>query len=435
MNITLRRPRLWGTVAAIPSKSHVHRLLICAAFADGITRLRCPLTNSDIDATVRCLNAMGASIQRTGDSYTVTPIPYENGYILPAAPTLDCGESGSTMRFLLPVLCALGQGGAMAGHGRLPQRPLSPLYEELIAHGAVLSPQGSNPLQVGGALTAGEYAIDGSVSSQFLTGLLFALSLLPPDSRNTSRLRVTGKLESAPYVTMTLDALASFGADITEDGENSWIIRPCRLHTPGTLDAEGDWSGAAFWLTAGALSFTGLTVTGLSAASTQGDAAVLSILTRMGASVTYTDNGIAVCGGSLRGCIIDGAQIPDLIPVLAVAAAAAEGETLFQNIGRLRLKESDRIAAITDLLTRLGAKHVTSGEDWLRVGGGGLTGGEADSWNDHRIVMSAAIASTVCAEPVTITGTEAVNKSYPTFFEDLDRLTQRDFLCTACRPH
>ena len=429
MEITCRHPRLWGSIAAIPSKSHVHRLLICASLADGPSVIRCPLTNNDIDATVRCMTALGAQITRAGDCFQVTPIPFEGGFKAAPDALADCGESGSTMRFLLPVLCALGCGGSLYGHGRLPERPLSPLYEELTGHGAVLSPQGSNPLQVQGCLMPGDYRIDGSVSSQFISGLLFALPLLGADSTLT----ITGRLESAPYITLTLQALAAFGADIVKESDTFYRIRPSRFRTPGTVTAEGDWSNGAFWLAAGALSETGLTVTGLSEDSVQGDRAMVSLLERMGASVLREPDGLTVRGTSLRGLDIDGSQIPDLVPVLSVLAAAAEGETVIRNIGRLRLKESDRIDSVTDMLTRLGAKNVTAGPDWLKIGGGGLTGGTVDSWNDHRIVMSAAVASTVCPEPVTICGAEAADKSYPTFFEDLDRLTRKDFLCTACR--
>ncbi|MBQ8642448.1 MAG: 3-phosphoshikimate 1-carboxyvinyltransferase [Clostridia bacterium] len=430
MEITLRHPVLQGTIAAIPSKSHVHRLLICASLADGPSVIRCPLTSNDIDATVRCMTGLGAGIDRVGDSFHVTPIPYgENGHLSAAGAVIDCGESGSTMRFLLPVLCALGRGGALLGHGRLPERPLSPLYEELTAHGALLSPQGTNPFAVKGTLTPGSYTIDGSVSSQFISGLLFALPLL----QGESTLAITGKLESAPYITLTLQALAAFGVNITKESDVFYRIRPCRYRTPGTVTAEGDWSNGAFWLAAGALSETGLTIAGLSKDSVQGDAAIIPILEKMGASVLRENGMLTIRGGRLRGCEIDGAQIPDLVPVLSVAAAAAEGETVIRNIGRLRLKESDRIASVTDMLTRLGAKNVTSGPDWLKIGGGGLTGGTVEAWNDHRIVMSAGIASTVCPQPVTVTGAEAADKSYPTFFDDLDRLTRRDFICTMCR--
>ncbi|MBQ8400704.1 MAG: 3-phosphoshikimate 1-carboxyvinyltransferase [Clostridia bacterium] len=427
MNITLSRPRLFGTVAAIPSKSHVHRLLICASLADTPSVIRCPLTSDDIDATVRCMTGLGAVIDRVGEEFHVTPIPGDGDRIaaLPDA-AIDCGESGSTMRFLVPVVCALGKGGSITSHGRLPERPLSPLYEELVSHGALLSPAGTNPFCISGTLTPGDYTLDGSVSSQFISGLLFALPLLD----GPSTLTITGKLESAPYITLTLQALEAFGVHWQSDDPMHYRITPTGYASPGKVNAEGDWSNGAFWLAAGALSEAGLTVTGLSEDSVQGDSAILPILERMGAQVIREKGRLTVSGGHLHGTEIDGAQIPDLVPVLSVAAAAAEGETIIRNIGRLRLKESDRIASVTDMLTSLGCIGVTSGEDWLKIPGGGLTGGTVQSWNDHRIAMSAGIASTVCKDPVTITGAEAVRKSYPTFFDDLDRLTAKDFICT-----
>ena len=430
MNITLTSPRLFGTVAAIPSKSHVHRLLICASLADGTSVIRCPSTSDDMDATVRCMTALGAKIEYAEEAFRVTPIPRDGEGIasVPDA-AMDCGESGSTMRFLLPVVCALGKGGSITSHGRLPERPLSPLYEELVSHGADLSPAGTNPFRIAGKLTPGDYTLDGSVSSQFISGLLFALPLL----NGPSTLTITGKLESAPYITLTLQALEAFGVHWQSADPMHYRITPTRYTTPGNVTAEGDWSNGAFWLTAGALSEEGLTVTGLSPDSVQGDSAIVPILERMGARVLREKGRLTISGGHLHGCEIDGAQIPDLVPVLSVAAAAAEGETLIRNIGRLRLKESDRIASVTDMLTSLGCTGVTSGEDWLKITGGGLTGGTVQSWNDHRIAMSAGIAATVCKNPVTITGAEAVRKSYPGFFDDLDRLTVKDFICTMHR--
>jgi len=431
MEITLHQPKPVGTVAAIPSKSHVHRLLICAALADGPAVIRCPLTSKDIDATVRCLTALGAGIRRVGELFHVTPIPYGNtGFLAKAGAAADCGESGSTMRFLLPVVCALGRGGALLGHGRLPERPLSPLYEELVAHGARLAPAGTNPLTVEGVLTPGAYRLDGSVSSQFISGLLFALPLL----NGPSTLEITGKLESAPYITLTLRSLEAFGVHWIRESDMFFRIEPTRYRSPGQADAEGDWSNSAFWLTAGALSAEGITVTGLSLASVQGDRAVLEILRQMGANIQYAENGFTVRGGQLHGTEIDGSQIPDLVPILAIAAAAAQGETRITGIGRLRLKESDRIESVAEMLTRLGCHGVQTGPDWLSVAGGGLRGGRVDSWNDHRIVMAAAIAAAVCPEDVTIVGTEAADKSYPTFFADLDRLTGRGYICSACKP-
>jgi len=437
MEITLSSPTLYGRVAAIPSKSHVHRLLICSALADTPTEIRCPLTNNDIDATVRCLTALGAQIQRNGGVFQVTPIPRDakTGAYRAQCNTLDCGESGSTLRFLLPLLSALGCGGALLGHGRLPARPLSPLYEELTAHGVSLSPAGTNPLTVSGHLTSGTYVLNGSVSSQFITGLLYALPLLPGEST----LEITGKLESAPYVQLTLEALETFGIHWKQENDTLYRISPSVYTSPGAVTAEGDWSNSAFWLTAGALSETGLIVTGLHRNSVQGDAAILSILQKMGAKITWMGKDVHIMAAGLQGCEIDGSQIPDLVPILSVAAAAAVGETYIYNIGRLRLKESDRITSIAAMLTSLGAQ-VTTGSDWLRIQGsgwghtpeGGLVGGTVNSCNDHRITMSAAIASMICHSPVTILGAEAADKSYPTFFKDFRLLHRQDYICSMC---
>lgn len=420
MNVTLTHPQLAGTISAIPSKSHVHRLLICAALADHVSRIRCPLTSDDIDATIRCMTALGANIHREAEDIVVTPIAMEQQTL--TGPLLDCGESGSTMRFLLPVVCALGRGGALVSHGRLPERPLSPLYEELVSHGAVLSPAGKSPLTVSGKLTPGDYRIDGSVSSQFISGLLFALPLLDAPSTLT----ITGKIESAPYITMTLDALDAFGVHWQTTDGRTYSIAPSRYTTPGNVVAEGDWSNGAFWLTAGALSPVGLTITGLRSDSVQGDRAIVPLLRDMGATVQTSNDSITISGGALHGIDIDGAQIPDLVPILSVAAAYASGETTIRNIGRLRLKESDRIQAVVDMLTSLGCTNVTAGTDWLHIEGGSLGKQNEDctiqSWNDHRIVMSAAIAATVIDRPVTIVGAEAVRKSYPGFFSDMEKI-------------
>lgn len=428
MNVTLScQQRKTVTIPAIPSKSHVHRLLICAALADGVSRIHCPVTSEDMDATVRCMNALGAHITRENDAYVVTPIGYagdtENAHANAvsenATPTLDCGESGSTMRFLLPVVCALGKGRRLYAHGRLPERPLSPLYEELVRHGALLSPAGKNPLSVSGKLTPGDYTLDGSVSSQFITGLLFALPLLD----GSSTLTITGRVESAPYITMTLDALSMFGVHWQKIGAQSYRIEPTRYHTPGKVTAEGDWSNAAFWLVAGALSETSVTVTGLRMDSIQGDRAIVTLLAQMGASVETGADRVTVSGGHLHGIELDGTQIPDLIPILSIAAACAKGVTTMRQIGRLRLKESDRIAAVVDMLTSLGCHGVTAGEDWLRIEGGRpFSGGVVDGWHDHRIVMSSSVAAWQCTGSVEIVGAEAVRKSYPGFFGDLRQL-------------
>lgn len=420
MIATVQKGCLSGEIPAIASKSYAHRLLMAAALADRPTTVRCATVSDDILATARVLTAMGASVERTDEGFVVEPIS-----TCPVGPTLDCGESGTTERFILPIACALGLDAAVTGSGRLPERPLSPLYEELQAHGIDLSPQGVFPLHARGRLPAGDYSLAADVSSQFIGGLLFALSVVP----GKSTLTLTGRIESAPYIDMTLDVLALFGASITRtaDGRRFEIEGRTRLASPGAAAVEGDWSNAAFWLCAGALG-RGVTLTGLRADSRQGDRAVADILKAFGADVSLTEDAVTVRPGTLNGMPVDAAQIPDLVPVLAVVAAFARGETRFLNAGRLRIKESDRLKTTRELLERFGA-DVDELPDGLVVRGRGtLAGGECDGANDHRIVMSAAVAGARTQDPVVIRGAQAVRKSYPGFFDDFARLGGLVFL-------
>ena len=420
MIATVQKGCLSGEIPAIASKSYAHRLLMAAALADRPTTVRCATVSDDILATARVLTAMGASVERTDAGFVVEPIS-----TCPVGPTLDCGESGTTERFILPIACALGLDAAVTGSGRLPERPLSPLYEELQAHGIDLSPQGVFPLHARGRLPAGDYSLAADVSSQFIGGLLFALSVIP----GKSTLTLTGRIESAPYIDMTLDVLALFGASITRtsEGRRFEIEGRTRLASPGAAAVEGDWSNAAFWLCAGALG-RGVTLTGLRADSRQGDRAVADILKAFGADVSLTENAVTVRPGTLNGMTVDAAQIPDLVPVLAVVAAFARGETRFVNAGRLRIKESDRLKTTRELLERLGA-DVDELPDGLVVRGRGtLAGGECEGANDHRIVMSAAVAGARTQHPVVIRGAQAVRKSYPGFFDDFARLGGLVFL-------
>ena len=379
MDLTLMPRRLRGDITVIPSKSQAHRLLICAAFADKATQLVCRETNADIEATAHCLCALGAEILRTDTGYTVFPATK-----VPSKAVLPCGESGSTLRFLLPVVGALGVDATFLLEGRLPQRPLSPLWEEMERMGCSLSRPTKNTVRCQGKLKSGAYTIDGSVSSQFITGLLFAHALI-----GGCTLEITGKLESKPYVDMTQDALQLFCAP--------------NFHTPGTLPVEGDWSNGAFWLAANALG-SDLTVHGLHTESSQGDRAVMKIL-RLLMYGTPT---------------VSAADIPDLVPILAVCAAAKQG-AVFTDIRRLRLKESDRVASVIAMIEALGGK-AEANENTLTVCGTGLRGGVVDAVNDHRIAMASAIAATVCTENVTILGAECVKKSYPAFWEEYTRL-------------
>ena len=379
MNITITPGKLSGTVEAIPSKSMAHRMLICAAFCDRETELICPETSRDIQATVDCLKALGASILPTASGYQVIPIK-----AVPEEASLHCGESGSTLRFLLPIVGALGVKATFHLEGRLPLRPLSPLWEELERMGCTLSRPTETTLLCTGKLRPGDYSIDGSVSSQFITGLLFGLALIEGETSLT----VTGKAESRPYIDMTRQVLAQFDAP--------------NFHSPGSVTVEGDWSNAAFWLAAKMLG-SDLTVTNLNPNSVQGDRAIEYLLSDLAENPT-----------------IDASDIPDLVPILAVVRACFRGAT-FSGIRRLRLKESDRVESTIAMLKALGG-HAEATEDTLTVYPTGLTGGTVNAGNDHRIAMSAAIASTACQQKVTILGAECVNKSYPRFWEDFSRL-------------
>lgn len=379
MNITITPGKLSGTVKAISSKSMAHRMLICAAFCDRETELICPETSRDIEATVDCLKALGASILPTASGYQVIPIK-----AVPEEASLHCGESGSTLRFLLPIVGALGVKATFHLEGRLPLRPLSPLWEELERMGCTLSRPTETTLLCTGKLRPGDYSIDGSVSSQFITGLLFGLALIEGETSLT----VTGKAESRPYIDMTRQVLAQFDAP--------------NFHSPESVTVEGDWSNAAFWLAAKMLG-SDLTVTNLNPNSAQGDRAIEYLLSDLAENPT-----------------IDASDIPDLVPILAVVRACFRGAT-FSGIRRLRLKESDRVESTIAMLKALGG-HAEATEDTLTVYPTGLTGGTVNAGNDHRIAMSAAIASTACHQKVTILGAECVNKSYPRFWEDFSRL-------------
>lgn len=426
---------LAGDVPAIASKSAAHRLLILAALADAPTHLACATTSRDIQATAACLAALGAVVTRVAGGYDVTPIPRDADGALPAAArgaTLDCGESGSTLRFMLPVALALGADATLDGRGRLPERPLSPLRELLQARGCAVSAPGAWPLRTAGRLEVGDCAMRGDVSSQFATGLMLAAAARGRGARVT----LTPPVESRPYLDLTRDCLAQFGVATTvtdgEDGSVTWDVAPLATpRTPGVVAVEGDWSNAAFWLAAGAIGARPVTVRGLRMDSPQGDRAVCELLARFGARVREdaAAGAVTVAPGELRGVAIDAADIPDLVVPMAVVAACACGETRVVNAARLRAKESDRLATVAELLRDLGAE-VAEGPDWLTIQGRGdgtgadacLRGCVTDAHNDHRIAMAAAVAATRADDVVTITGAQAVRKSYPTFFDDYRRL-------------
>ena len=413
MNKRLSPGERWGCVRIPASKSQAHRLLILAALGTGETRIVCDGVSRDIAATVACLNALGAEIREEADALLVRPIRQ-----IPAGERrLPCGESGSTLRFLLPVVGALGADAVFLREGRLPRRPLAPLDRELTEHGMTLRGDGA-ALHASGRLLPGDYTLPGDVSSQYISGLLMALPLL----EGGSRLCVSGKVESEAYITMTEDALRLAGVRVHREDRRYAIPGGQRARMPARLTVEGDWSNAAFFLTVGALSPGGMKIMGLNPESHQGDRAVLDILGRFGAEYVWDGGDLLIRRGVLRGQCIDAAPIPDLIPVLSVAASAAEGETRIVNAARLRLKESDRLSSTSAMLRTLGAEIEELPEGLVIRGKAELRGGRVDSVGDHRIAMSAAVAATVCREAVEILGAECVQKSYPRFWEDYESL-------------
>ena len=411
MKVTLLPGPAAGRVTAIPSKSHLHRLFIYAALADKKTLLCCEHTQAeDIQATVACLSAIGAEIQPVEEGYLVRPL---NRRRLPAGAVLPCGESGSTLRFMLPLVCALGISGTFTMSGRLPERPLAPLDEELSRHGIRLWRPDSGTLCCEGKLAAGNYTLPGNVSSQFISALLLALPLLEGDSS----LKVEGPLESADYITMTLHAGEAFGFRPSSIN-NSYNIRGgAEFFSPEKTSVEGDWSNAAFWLCAGAMPGGDMEIAGLDRQSVQGDRGICNILEKMGANLGWAGNALRVFEGERRAVEIYAAAIPDIVPPLCAVAALGSGQTIIKNAGRLRLKESDRLHAIAQTLNAMGAEAAEE-PDGLRIQGTeSLSGGTVDAWGDHRIAMMAAVASLGCSGPLTITGAGAVRKSYPAFWE------------------
>ena len=406
MNLKILPTRLHGAVTPPTSKSQAHRLILTAALADGVSRLEPISMSQDIQATISCMEALGAAFSWEGQCLTVTGIFTEGKRpTFTELPRFDCGESGSTLRFLIPVALAVAGGGVFTGHGRLMERPQEP-YFRLFEEKGIDYAQKDGVLTVRGTLQPGDYELPGNVSSQFFTGLLFALPLVG----GTSRLRATTPLESWDYIAMTIDTLTGAGVVVTgnEAGDAFHITGPM-TYLPGDRTVEADWSNAAFWYAAAFLD-SRLEIKGLNHQSTQGDARIARlywVLARPGDAE------------------IDVSQCPDLVPPLAVMAALrGEGKTTrLVNAGRLRLKESDRLATVTEVLTALGAQ-MEEGPDFLRfVGANELPGGTTVSGhNDHRIAMMAAVAAIGCLAPVTVTGAECVAKSYPDFWRDYQAL-------------
>lgn len=397
MNLKITPKTLKGTVAVPPSKSVAHRMIIAAALACGVSEISNLSPSEDILATIDCMNALGAKIDFDGKTAVIKGI--EN---VPDKALLDCHESGSTMRFLIPVASALGVPSEFIGRGKLPQRPIKPFLEEFPKHGVSFDfsaafSGNTLPCSVSGKLSAGRFEIDGGISSQFITGLLFALPLLCGDSE----IVLTSHLQSKPYVDITIGVLRSFGCEIKET-ENGYFVRGNQHFTPFSGAVEGDYSQSAFWFTANSLG-SELEILGLHENSLQGDKKIVEICENS--------------GKDRKAFELDCSDIPDLVPILTVLASFCRGKSVLTNVARLRIKECDRLAAMEDCLNRVGGK-VKAFSDKIEIEGvEKFTGGEISSYNDHRIAMSMAIAATKSDSPIIIKGAECVAKSYPDFFE------------------
>lgn len=396
MDIKISPTILNGEINVPPSKSISHRALIAAAFADGESKIYNLLDCIDITATIGALNALGADIERL-DGYTrVRGIKSA-----PSKADIDCHESGSTLRFLMPIAAALGCKTVFSGKGRLPERPITPYLEEFQNHGVKFISD-KMPYITEGRLTGGVYEIAGNISSQFITGFLFGLSLLNMDSA----IRITTKLESKPYIDLTIDAMRAFGVTVEENG-SEYRIKGGQKYKPCDYTVEADMSQAAFFLVGNAIGGQ-LDIRGLNPNSRQGDREIINIVNGFGSDGKPFD--------------IDASQIPDLVPILAVLGTFADGVSYIRGCERLRIKECDRLAAISEELNRIGAKIAIDEDTLIIEGVKALNGGECQCRNDHRIAMSLAIASQRCSAPVILRGAECVAKSYPAFFDDFKKL-------------
>ena len=401
MNVQITPHPLSGTVSAPPSKSYAHRYLIAAFLAGKRCEVKHVGASRDVQATLDVLASLGLRYRLRGEDVVI------EGVSRPSEATAYCHESGSTLRFILPIAAALGVRTSFTMAEGLASRPIEGLVDCLNAHGADIVDR-----RVCGRLTAGDYLVDGTVSSQYITGLLFALPLLDGDSR----IVVEGELVSRAYVDMTLQVLAGAGVFVRETRAGFEVQGRQTYRLPRTVTVEGDWSSAAFMLAAGALG-TPVTVTHLNRRSMQADKTVFPLLAQFGADIRIQNDALTVRRQALRGTVMDAAKTPDLAQIFAVVAAYASGESVIRNVDRLRLKETDRLAAVMDMLTLAHVSCTLSGND-LHITGGTPSGAQFEGYNDHRAVMSACVLAAYARGESGVTTAEAVAKSYPDFFRD-----------------
>lgn len=392
-NIKINPGLLNGEVTVPPSKSVAHRALFCAALAGGISIVKNVSMSDDIKVTMNCLNNIGAKITYKDNT------AYVNGIdTAVSSAVIDCNESGSTLRFIIPVLSAFGITATINGSGKLPSRPITPYINEMSKKGVSFKYNNTMPFSLSGQLANGEYHIPGDISSQFITGLLFALPLLKGDSK----IIITTEFESKPYVDLTVHCMSQFGVDIKET-EYGYFIKGNQKYKPCDYTVEGDYSQSAFFYVANFLG-SKININGLKENSKQGDKKIVEIIDKLG----YNNN---------ENFDISAKDIPDIVPILCVLGAFCKGTSYVRHAKRLRIKECDRLQAMSDCINRLGGDIKVVDDTVIINGGKLLHGGVVDSYNDHRIAMSMAICATVCSESVVILNSSSVRKSYPDFFE------------------
>jgi 3-phosphoshikimate 1-carboxyvinyltransferase len=410
---------LQGTVTIPPSKSMAHRAIIAACLSNGTSHIKNIDLSDDIIATIEVMKNLGAEVSAENNRLLIDGMMREKNKHESMQKILDCRESGSTLRFLLPIALALGGNYRFVGEGNLGKRPVTP-YLSILNKQNIIYKSKTDILDISvcGNLSAGVFELDGNISSQFITGLLFALPLL----KKNSKIILTSKLESKSYVDLSLQVLSDFGIEIVHHNYTMFEIQGRQEYKPRDYCIEGDFSQAAFFLCAGALG-ADVTLQGLDMNSLQGDREIIAILKQMGADVMEESDKIKAKSKELKGIVIDASQIPDIIPVLAATTCLAKGQTVIKNAQRLRIKECDRLSATVKELTALGAV-IREEPDWMHIiGVDHLAGGcEVQSHGDHRIAMMLAIIAQKCNQPIIINEYKCVSKSYPNFFRDYQAL-------------
>lgn len=412
--VSINPTKLEGQVKIPPSKSVCHRALICASLSSGVSNITNVDFSEDIEATCEALKSLGVIIEKGNNSLSIKG----NSNLYVKKPNVHCFQSGSTLRFLIPLAATLGEEITFTGDGKLVERPLNVYYDIFKSQKIYYKTEGGKlPLTINGKLKSGDYRVRGDVSSQFVTGLLFALPLLSGDSK----IEITTELESKSYVDITIDMLGKFGVCVDGSSYREFIIKGNQTYKEVDCNIEGDFSQVAFWLVMGALG-KGITCMGLDTDSLQGDRIIVHILKDMGVEIEEKENCIEVNPSKTTGVVIDVSQCPDLVPVLAALASVSHGTTEIINAARLRIKESDRLKAITSELNKIGAEVIEKEDSLIIHGKENLKGGNVTSWKDHRIAMALAAVSSKCTEPLVIEGAECVKKSYPGFWEDFRSL-------------